>query len=280
MIDRIPVPPVVAPAVRLHAWYRSASSLLRELSRSLNKGQTLLRADSGLPAGTHLVLVMSADCLSAPIEVQGTVTAWRVRGARHVMTLRYDFDPGPHRARLAEAMAELRRTTRRPRRNPRVPLELETESAALPRGVRASVVELSRAGARLRLHGVRPPEIAPGTRFVLGVAGRRPGARALLRLTLEVRWAGGVRRAGGRPMREIGGRFLGLTPALRSRLATILRFEEPRPRLVLRSMVRPPARRHGRRPGASPRGAGPSTGATSSSRHTASRRRTTRRSAR
>jgi hypothetical protein len=247
MIDRIPVPPVVAPAVRLHAWYRSASSLLRELSRSLNKGQTILRADSGLPAGTHLVLVMSADCLSAPLEVQGTVTAWTVRGTRHVMTLRYDFDPGPQRARLAEAMAELRRTTRRPRRTPRVPLELETESAVLPRGVAVSIVELSRGGARLRLSGARPPKLDAGSRLVLAIAGRRAGTRRPLRLTLEVRWTGPLRRSRGRAGREVGGRFVGLTPGAGQRLSAVLRFEEARPRLVLRA-VEPPIRRTGRHP--------------------------------
>lgn len=247
MIDRILVPPLVAPAVRLHAWYRSASSLLRELSRALNKGRTILRADSGLPVGTHLVLVMSADCLSAPIEVQGTVTAWSVRGKRHVMTLRYDFDPGPHRARLAEAMAELRRETRRPRRTPRVPLELTAEPAALPGGVSVSVVELSRGGARLRLSGARLPEVAPGSRIVLGIAGRGAGARAALRLTLEVRWTGPKRRRGGRPAREVGGRLVGLNAALRKRLRAILTFEEARPRLTLRAIEPPPATKPTRR---------------------------------
>jgi len=243
MIDRIPVPPVVAPAVRLHSWYGSVSTLLRELSRALNKGQTILRADSGLPVGTHLVLVMEADCLSEPIEVQGTVTAWRVKGVRHLMTLRYAFDPGPNGARLAEAMAELRRQTRRPRRNPRVPLELATEPAALPRGVSVSVVELSRDGARLRLAGPRLPRIGVGTRFVLALGGGA-GRRALQRLALEVRWTVSARGRGHRRTLEIGGRLVGPTPALRRRLSSILRFEEARPRLVLTDVVRPrrPAR--------------------------------------
>ena len=129
-MDRIPVVPVAAPTIRLHSWYRSAASLLRELSRALNQGQTLLRADSGLPVGTHLVLVMSADCLSESLEVQGTVTAWNVRGRRHEMTLRYDFDPGPQRRQLGEAFAELRRQNYRPRVVPRVPLTLATDAAA------------------------------------------------------------------------------------------------------------------------------------------------------
>jgi len=238
MIDRIPVPPVAAPAVRLHSWYGSVSTLLRELSRALNKGQTILRAESGLPVGTHLVLVMEADCLTGPIEVQGTVTASRVRGTRHLMTLRYDFDPGPHGARLAEAMAELRRQTRRPRRTPRVPLELATESAALPRGVSVSVVELSRDGARLRVVGPRLPRIDDGTRFVLAIGGGA-GRRGPQRLAVEVRWAGPARGRGRRRSREIGGRLVGITPALRRALTSILRFEEARPRLALTEIVRP-----------------------------------------
>ena len=36
--------------IRLLAAYRSAEALLRELSRAISQGQTLLNADSGLPA--------------------------------------------------------------------------------------------------------------------------------------------------------------------------------------------------------------------------------------
>jgi hypothetical protein len=147
MLDRIPVAPASAGPIRLLAVYRTAATLLRELSRALNQGQTLLKADTGLPAGTHLVLVMTTDALSAPIEVQGVVTACRPRAGRMAMTLRYDFDPEPHRSRLREALAELRRETRRPRREPRVPLALRADAAALLRGLSATVSDASRAGA-------------------------------------------------------------------------------------------------------------------------------------
>ena len=249
MIDRIPPAPFTAPGVRLHAWFGSARSLLRELSRALNKGRTVLRADSGLPAGTRLVLVMSAECLSAPIEVQGTVTAWRVAGTRHEMTLRYAFDPGGQRRHLAEAMGELRLQTHRPRRAPRVPLELPANSPALPRGVRVSVIELSRSGARLRLTGSPLPGLVEGSRLVMRIAGRRAGARTPRRLVLEVRWVGPRRRSGGRPARHVGGRFVDLTPSQQARLAAVLRFEETRPRLELRE-VGPPSKRRARRPAA------------------------------
>ena len=49
MLDRLPVPAVPGP-IRLVAAYRSAEGLLRELSRAISQGQTLLKADSGLPA--------------------------------------------------------------------------------------------------------------------------------------------------------------------------------------------------------------------------------------
>jgi len=62
------------------------------------------------------------------------------------MTLRYDFDPEPHRSRLREALDELRRKTRRPRREPRVPLALRTDATALLRGLSATVSNASRAG--------------------------------------------------------------------------------------------------------------------------------------
>ena len=108
-MDRIPTIPT--SAVRLHAWYRTAGSLLRELSRAVNQGRTLLRADSGLPVGTHLVLVMATDSLSAPLEVQGTVTSCELKGTRHEMALRYDFDAGAQRPLLDEALAQLRQQT-------------------------------------------------------------------------------------------------------------------------------------------------------------------------
>jgi hypothetical protein len=233
MIDRILSPPLVAPAVRLHAWYGSAGALLRELSRALNQGRTILRTDSGLPVGTHVTLVMSTGCLTAPIEVQGTVTSWSARGRRHQMALRYDFDPGSQRGRLAEAMAELRRLTRRPRRGPRVPLALSTNAAGLGRGVAVTVVELSRAGARLRIAGQPRPALSAGARLAMRIVGRRPGARAAVRLTLEIRWVGPARRGRRGRVREAGGRFVRLTPGLRTRLGAILRFEEARPRLTL-----------------------------------------------
>jgi PilZ domain len=248
MIDRVPSPPLVAPAVRLHAWYGSAAALLRELSRALNQGRTILRTDSGLPVGSHVVLVMSAACLSGPIEVQGTVTSWRGRGRRHEMALRYDFDPGPQRGRLAEAMAELRRLNRGPRREPRVPLALSADAAALAPGAEVTVVELSRAGARLRISGPPWPRLEAGSRLAIRIAGRRRGARTALRLTLELRWVGPTRRVRHGRAREVGGRFASLTPALRRRLAAVLRFDEARPHLTL-GPIRPVGQRADGRPG-------------------------------
>lgn len=247
-MDRIPAVPLPAPGVRLHAWYRSAASLLRELSRAVNQGQTLLRADSGLPVGTHLVLVMGADGLSGPLEVQGTVTAWRVRGARHEMTLRYDFDPGPQRRQLDEALAELRRETRRPRLAPRVPLTLATDAAGLGAGLEVAVIDASRTGARLRLAAKSLPPIAVGCRLALRHQGVCPGRRRPLRLDLEVRWVGPARRSGGRSTQVVGGRFVHLSDAMRKRLRALLTFEDARPQLSLLAVDAPRTRREARPP--------------------------------
>jgi hypothetical protein len=198
MLDRVPVAPTVPGPIRLLAAYRSAGSLLRELSRALNQGQTLLKADSGLPAGSRVVLVMTAGTLSAPIEVQGVVTSCRPRGRKMAMTLRYGFDPEPHRNRLREAMAELRRETRRPRREPRVPLALYADATALLRGLSATVSNASRAGARLELVGPRLPSRG-GDRFA---PGRQPTGAAAVRPMLEAMWGRSVSRR--RP--EAGGR--------------------------------------------------------------------------
>jgi len=244
MIERIPAAPAATP-IRLHAWYRSIGALLRELSRALNQGQTLLRGDSGLPVGSGLVLVLSAKGLSAPIEVRGTVTACRPRRGKHEMALRYDFDPGPHRRRLEEAMAGLRRETRRPRTEPRVPLALRAETATSLRGLTATIANASRKGARLELCGRRLPTLTIGSRLVMTLAGSGAGKRSPLRLVVEVRWAGRARRAGGGRVQEVGGRFVGLTPALRNRVQAILRFEDVRPRLTITSVE--PAQRPTRR---------------------------------
>jgi len=233
MIDRLPVVPSTPGPIRLLAVYRSAGSLLRELSRALNQGQTLLKADSGLPAGTRLVLVMTTGSLSAPIEVQGVVTACRPRGRRMAMTLRYDFDPEPHRSRLREAMAELRRETRKPRREPRVPLALRTDAAALLRGLSATVSDASRAGARLELVGRSLPAVASGDRLSMTLAGSRPGSRRPARLVLEAMWVGPQHRSGRERRQEVGGRFLGVSPALKRRIVAILRFDDARPALRL-----------------------------------------------
>jgi len=239
MIDRIPSAPVAPATIRLHAWYGSAGALLRELSRAINQGQTLLRADSGLPVGTSLVLVMSADCLSSPIEVQGTVTAWRVEGPCHEMTLRYDFDPGPQRARLDEALAELRAETRRPRRTPRVPLTVKTDAEPLARDLEVTVENASRAGARLRIAGKELPPIEPGSRLVVLHRGRGDGMRRPLRMVMEVRWVGARRRSGGRRTQVLGGRFVDLSDSLRQRLQALVRFEEARPELTLQALLAP-----------------------------------------
>jgi hypothetical protein len=241
MLDRVPAAPTVPGPLRLLAAYRSAGSLLRELSRALNQGQTLLKADSGLPAGTHIVLVMTTPALTAPIEVQGVVTSCRPLGRRMAMTLRYDFDPEPHRSRLREAMAELARETRRPRREPRVPLALRTDATALLRGLSATVSNASRAGARLELVGPRLPVVAAGDRLLMTLAGSRTGSRRPARLVLEAMWVGTQRRSGRTRRQEVGGRFLGLSPTLRRRILAILRFDDARPSLHLTSVERPKA---------------------------------------
>ncbi len=242
MIDHLPPAPGAPTAIRLHAWYGSAGALLRELSRAINKGQTLLRADSSLPVGTSLVLVMSTECLSAPIEVQGTVTALNVVGKSHEMMLRYDFDAGKQRERLDEALAGLRAQTRRPRRSTRVPLTLATDADALARDLEVIVMDVSRSGAQLRVAGKRLPAIETGSRLLMRHQGRGSGMQRPLRLVLEVRWVGPRRRSGGRPTQMVGGRFVDPSDLLRKRLRALLSFEEARPQLTLQALLPPLAR--------------------------------------
>ena len=239
VIDRVPMAPVAPSAIRLHAWYQSAGSLLRELSRAISQGQTLLRADSSLPVGTSLVLVMSTECLSAPIEVQGTVTALRVRGKSHEMTLRYDFDAGGQRGQLDEALAALRTQTRRPRRATRVPLKVATDAAPLARDLEVTLMDASRAGAQLRVAGAELPPIEAGSRLVMRHAGRGPGMQRPLRLILEVRWVGPRRRSGGRRTQVVGGRFVEPSDSVQKRLRALLRFEETRPLVTLKALLAP-----------------------------------------
>jgi hypothetical protein len=246
MLDRIPAVPA-AGAIRLMAAYRTAEALLRELSRAVSQGQTLLKADSGLPPGTRLVMVMTTPSLSSPIEVQGTVTHCKPQAGKMAMRLRYDFDPGAQRLRLREAMAELQRDTRRPRRETRVPLALRTEAKAILRGLSATLHNASRTGARLELVGSRLPEVASGDRLVMRLAGSRRGTRRPARLVLEAMWVGRQRRVGRTRRQEVGGRFLGLSSTLRERIGAILRFDDARPALQL-VRIQGPLRRARRRP--------------------------------
>ncbi len=234
--------PLIEPTpIRIRAYYRSAGGLLRELARALNQDHTSLRAESGLPVGTRLTLVMVTDALREPIEVSGTVTGCRPRGARHEIGLRYDFEVAGHRARLSEALDELRRETRKPRREPRLPTVLRVEAGALARALRASVSNVSPTGCRLELAGPRLPSIAEGSRLVMALSGSRRGTRAAVSLHLDVRWVGATRRRGSGRTVEIGGRFADLAPAQRERIRAILRFDEFRPAIRLRRVLPPRA---------------------------------------
>ena len=241
MMDRLPAVPAEG-AIRLMAAYRTAEALLRELSRAISQGQTLLKADSGLPAGTRLVMVMTTPSLSSPIEVHGTVTHCKPQAGKMSMRLRYDFDPGSHRKRLREAMDELRRATRSPRRDTRVPLALRTEAKAILRGLSATVQNASRTGARLELVGRRLPEVAEGDRLVMRLAGSKRGQRRPARLVLEALWVGRQQRSGSLRRQEVGGRFLGLSATLRGRIGAILRFDDARPALQLVRILGPARR--------------------------------------
>src|SRR5215470_10946959 len=204
MPERALQPLIDAVPVRIRAFYRSAGGLLRELSRALNQEHTSLRAESGLPVGTRIALVLATDALRRPIEIWGTVTGCRRRGARHEIGLRYDFDVAPHRARLNQAVKELERETRKPRREARLPTVLAVDASALARGLRATVSNLSRAGCRIELEGPRLPRLDVGGRLVMALTGSRRGTRKAVRLLLDLRWIGVKRRRRGRRTVEVG----------------------------------------------------------------------------
>jgi hypothetical protein len=241
MPERALQPLIDAVPIRIRAFYRSAGGLLRELSRALNQEHTTLRAESGLPVGTRLALVLATDSLARPIEIWGTVTGCRRRGARHEIGLRYDFDVAPHRARLSEAMSELKRETRKPRREARLPTVLRVEAGALARGLRATVSNLSRAGCRIELEGPRLPRLDVGDRLVLALAGSRQKTRTPVRLLLDLRWIGRSRRRRARRAVEVGASFASLEPAQRARIGDILRFDDFRPGIRIRRLLRAPA---------------------------------------
>lgn len=228
-------------AIRLQAYYRTAGALLRELSRAVNRGRTVIRAESGLPVGTRLVLALSTSALKRPIEVSGTVTASRPKGALFEILLRYDFDLERFRPRLAQAMAALRREEppRRPRLEARVPLSLEVDARTVGRSLAGSVENVSRAGCRLRLRGSRLPRLARGDGLELALGGGGPERRRPLRLGLEVRWARAAgRAASARRELLVGGRFVGVGPEARARIAAILDFEDYRPRIRVRRIIK------------------------------------------
>jgi hypothetical protein len=75
--------------------------------------------------------------------------------------------------------------------------------------------------------------VASGDRLVMTLAGSRPGSRRPVRLVLVAMWVGEQHRSGRERRQEVGGRFLGASPALQKRILAILRFDDARPALRL-----------------------------------------------
>ncbi len=223
--------------IRIRAYYQTAGALLRELSRALNKGCSTIRAESGLPVGSRLGLVMQTAALRSPIEVTGTVTAVRRRGEIYELIVRYDFDFLRFRSLLGEAVAALKEEspTRRPRVEPRIPVALSVDAEHVAKGASVTVENFSRAGCRLELRGGRFPRVEPGSRIELTMSGP-PGTRPL-DLVLDVRWVGVIEMLDKGPSMVLGGRFRELPPEARDRIGTILDFKEHQPRLRIRRIV-------------------------------------------
>jgi hypothetical protein len=233
-------------STRLTAYYKTAGALLRELSRAVNQGRTRLSSESGLAVGTRLTLALTTAALPKPIEVVGTVTARRMRGALYEMVLRYDFDPERFRGLLARTVAALKREDppRKPRTEARIPMALSVDAGALARVLRTTLQNFSRAGCRLELRAARMPKLEAGDRLEMTVSGSRAGSRRPMRAELEVRWVGrAARSADGRKV-LFGARFVGLSAAARQRIGTILRLEDFRPTIRIRRLRprRAPAR--------------------------------------
>ena len=74
---------------------------------------------------------------------------------------------------------------------------------------------------------------------LMPLAGSRSGSRRPARLGLEAMWVGAQRRSGRERRQEVGGRFVGLSPALKPRIVAILRFDDARPALRLVRIDRP-----------------------------------------
>lgn len=226
-----------APPIRLRAFYQTAGALLRELSRALSRGRTIIRAQSALPVGSRLGLVLQTPALHNPIEVMGTVTAVERHGTHHRITLRYDFDFPRFRSRLAQAIEILKQESppRRPRLESRIPVALDVEAARALPSAAITVQNFSRAGCRLELRGTRLPRMEPGSRVEMTIGGQRGSRR--LRVTLDVRWVAAVRSlVKGRSL-VVGGRFAEPSKEARERIAAILQFEEYRPTVRLRRIV-------------------------------------------
>lgn len=235
--------PGPALSIRLPVFYRTAGALLRELSRAVSRGQTRLRAESGLPSGTRITLALGTLASKRPVEVTGTVTSLRRRARLFEMSLRYDFEPEAQRRSLDRMIARLRREeSPRRRHDTRVPLAIPVDAAAFP-GLAVSVQNLSLTGCRLEVRGRRLPEVVPGSRVSLSLRSGLP-SRAL-RLALDVRWVGDRHRNGKDLSQLVGGRFAGLDEASRGRLAAVQRFLECRPAIRMVRIAppgRPPAK--------------------------------------
>jgi hypothetical protein len=241
-----PEPQALQKPVTIHltAVYQSAGALLRELSRAVNRGATKLRSESGLPVGTLFTLGLVTEALPDPIVVSGVVTSTQRKGSSFEMLLRYDFDPARSRQLLDSVLTLVQGEqsrgpeSRKPPREPRVPLALGVENGGL-RGVKSAVENLSQSGCRLEMRGARLPALAVGDRLKMTLHGSNHGERRRVVLGLEVRWVRKARGKGGLRL-TVGAAFAGLTAQARARLLTILKLRDLRPTIRLQ---RAPARR-------------------------------------
>lgn len=170
--------------IRFRIAYSGPAALIREFTRGVGRGDSLLESARSVPTGTRFLFELVAAGISRPIEVEGEVCAV-TSTPRGRFLVRVGYRPGA-RGDLDRAVQTLL-TSHQPelgRAHARVPVNLlATQSAA--NSPAYLIRDLSLGGMGLEIQAPRLPEtVRRGTALSCGI----PLSSGLLQLQGAVAW--------------------------------------------------------------------------------------------
>jgi hypothetical protein len=154
--------------VRLKVAYKSAESLLGELTKSVGRGGVRIETKKALPVGTKFVFELRSPGVRDPVEVHGTVlTVTETAPGRFALHIRYE--PPKNRAGLDGVIKRIFETSRydKKRKFPRIPLHVRaTENR--PEAPTYRLRDISSGGVGIDIEGdTLPRHIKVGAPFLI-----------------------------------------------------------------------------------------------------------------